>query len=93
MKQQSFNLTNDVLPDRLESKGVIVGKSGTVAIVQRVSKRDDFGEPCYRLRYVRYMALSERRWTRDELQNEGCVYIYRKDVEESKAVELGRCEL
>ena len=92
MKQESYTHTHPILPDTLESKGVIVSKTGTVGIVVRTSKRDDYGEIQYRLRYAKYMVLSSRRWTRDELQQEGCWYIYKKDADASHAVQQAHCE-
>lgn len=92
MKQESYNYTHPILPDTLESKGVIVSRTGTVASIVRTRKVNSFDERYYRLRYAKYGVLSSRQWTRDDLQNEGCVYIYRKDVEASRAVVLAYAE-
>jgi hypothetical protein len=77
---------HEILPDRLESKGLIVSATGTVGTVVRTRQKNLTGEWYYRLRYALYGVLSSRLWTRDELQQAGCRYIYRKDADESNAV-------
>lgn len=61
----------DELPNRLSSGAVIVSPAGCRAKVTRTSKRDEFGEPLYRLTYISYGATDRTLHSRDELAGWG----------------------
>ena len=60
----------DILPDKLKT-GDRIESPKTTAIIQRTSKRDDYGCTLYRLRYETGV-LGSSRFTRDDLQELGC---------------------
>jgi hypothetical protein len=63
-----------MLPDKLKTGDWLVTKNGREVIVLRTSEKDPVYDMVrYRLKYVSQYGtvVSTKRWTRDELQDEG----------------------
>jgi len=67
----------DILPDKLKTGDVIESKA-TRAVIQRTTERDKFDCVLYRLRFQTGV-LSTGRYSRDDLQELGCILVERGD--------------
>ncbi len=60
-----------LLPNRLAGGDLLKSASGVLFQITTTGKRDNEGEPQYRLRYMLHRHRSRTLWTRDQLQAAG----------------------